>query len=208
MAYLPSPLPLRTAISPAVCGWALSALASAASDTIATQQTPTPLEEVTIIGDRQASREIAGLTGDGTDTPAVRLADELSSRFEAPLELVHAIPSTRYPGSMMPGADLDALDHDRRAEARRQVDARLETLGIPDARREQALRIETGSPARVLVERARALDAGMIVVGRHRPRTILDLGSTARALMVHVSVVVPVASPEMRGMFWGTILSH
>ena len=51
MAYLPSPLPLRTAISLAVCGWALSALSSTASDTTATQQAPAPLEAVTIIGD-------------------------------------------------------------------------------------------------------------------------------------------------------------
>ena len=85
MAYLPSPLPLRTAISLAVCGWALSALASAASDTTANQQTPAPLEEVTIIGDRQASREIAG---SGALIDSLQIRDELATDINQRLKTV------------------------------------------------------------------------------------------------------------------------
>jgi len=88
MAYLPSPLPLRTAISLAVCGWALPALASTASDTTTTRQSPPPLEEVTIIGDRQASREIAG---SGALIDSLQIRDELATDIN---QLLKTVPGT------------------------------------------------------------------------------------------------------------------
>ena len=88
MAFLPSQLPLRPAISLAVFGWAFSALASSASDTTATQQSPAPLEEVTIIGDRQASREIAG---SGALIDSLQIRDELATDIN---QLLKTVPGT------------------------------------------------------------------------------------------------------------------
>ena len=105
MAYLPSPLPLRTAISLAVCGWALPALASTASDTTTTRQSPPPLEEVTIIGDRQASREIAG---SGALIDSLQIRDELATDIN---QLLKTVPGT-YIRERLPGQ----LDRQRRAE--------------------------------------------------------------------------------------------
>ena len=88
MLHLPSPLTLRTATSLAVCGCALFPMVSAASDAITPQQSPQLLEEVTIIGDRQASREIAG---SGSLIDSLQIRDELATDIN---QLLKTVPGT------------------------------------------------------------------------------------------------------------------
>ena len=60
MAHLPSFNPLRVALSLAAVGSVLPVFASDQVENATVQLASKPLEEVTIIGDRQATREIAG----------------------------------------------------------------------------------------------------------------------------------------------------
>ena len=99
MAYLPSLSPLRTAVSLAVCGWALSALASTASDATTNQQSLPPLEEVTIIGDRQASREIAG---SGALIDSLQIRDELATDIN---QLLKTVPAPTFGRKMVTACD-------------------------------------------------------------------------------------------------------
>ncbi len=123
---------------------------------------------------------------DGTHSAeAVRLAWALSRRFGTPAELVHAIPSAGLAGVGIPGPDMLALDDERRRHVWGLIASELEEFDGPPAPLKDLLRVETGSPARALLRRAQAIDAGLIVIGPHHRHGILDFGSTARALMSH-----------------------
>ena len=88
MAPLPSSFPLRTATLLVVGGLALPGLADNKSEPAASVAENTPLEEVTIIGDRKAAREIAG-SGALIDTLQIR--DELATDIN---QLLKTVPGT------------------------------------------------------------------------------------------------------------------
>ncbi|MDA0651140.1 MAG: TonB-dependent receptor [Proteobacteria bacterium] len=88
MAPLPSSFPLRTAALLLVGGLALPGLADNKSEPAASVAENTPLEEVTIIGDRKAAREIAG---SGALIDSLQIRDELATDIN---QLLKTVPGT------------------------------------------------------------------------------------------------------------------
>ena len=88
MAPLPSSFPLRTATLLVVGGLALPGLADNKSEPASSVAENTPLEEVTIIGDRKAAREIAG---SGALIDSLQIRDELATDIN---QLLKTVPGT------------------------------------------------------------------------------------------------------------------
>lgn len=135
--------------------------------------------------------EIAGrpilvaLPADDSTVSLAKVAFELSKRFDAPLELFHGVPHASLLASGFRGDKVHEKDAERRRRAHDHLLEKLASVPSPPAPLEDLLRVETGVTSRLLVERASALDAGLMLVGPHRRRGVLDLGSTARALLAH-----------------------
>ena len=88
MAHLPSFNPLRVALSLAAVGSVLPVFASDQVEDATVQLESKPLEEVTIIGDRQATREIAG---SGALIDSLQIRDELATDIN---QLLKTVPGT------------------------------------------------------------------------------------------------------------------
>lgn len=88
MAPLTSSFPLRTATLLLVGGLALPGLADNKSEPASSVAENTPLEEVTIIGDRKAAREIAG---SGALIDSLQIRDELATDIN---QLLKTVPGT------------------------------------------------------------------------------------------------------------------
>jgi nucleotide-binding universal stress UspA family protein len=128
---------------------------------------------------------LVALPADDSTAEVVRVAYELSSRLEAPLEMLHVVPHASLLASGFRGDKQHTKDDERRHRAHDHLVTRVERVASAPAPIEDMLRVETGATARVLVERAEALDAGLLLVGPHRRRGVFDMGSTVRALLTH-----------------------
>lgn len=124
--------------------------------------------------------------GDISDGAVLR-GLELSERFDARLEIVHAIgtPGSRWELVPTPQSVARALDPVTvvREKLVGKVGDLLATAGRPRARAEELLNVVVGNPASVLVERAQSFGANLIVMGALKKRRLLDLGSTARGVL-------------------------
>jgi len=88
MAPMPSYFRQKTATLLVVCGLALPGFADNVSEPAALVSESTPLEEVTIIGDRKAAREIAG---SGALIDSLQIRDELATDIN---QLLKTVPGT------------------------------------------------------------------------------------------------------------------
>ena len=88
MAPVPSYFPQKTATLLVACGLALPGFADNVSEPAALVSESTPLEEVTIIGDRKAAREIAG---SGALIDSLQIRDELATDIN---QLLKTVPGT------------------------------------------------------------------------------------------------------------------
>lgn len=118
---------------------------------------------------------------------AVLQAHELARLFDARLEIVHAFGSTAFAAEVPVDPVGAARGNTPLARATDVMLTRTAQLlgeargGL--ARAEEILRVVPGQPAAVLLERARAVGADLIVMGALRRRPVFDFGSTARAVL-------------------------
>ena len=131
-------------------------------------------------------RIVAGVDDDERSDAAVDAALALARRFRARLELVHAFPEAALEvlarGRGLPAGTLDA---EAEVALRRRLSTHVRALLArleedPDPPR---LQLVAGPPAVVLLDRARHLDADLVVIGPHRRGGKLEFGSTTRALL-------------------------
>lgn len=127
---------------------------------------------------------LVGVDGDGRSDHAVAVALELAGRYGAEVELVHAVSPSTLHG---PLADPDG-DERRLVAARAKLARHLDGLG--DGPLSEKLLVLPGKPGRVLLERAREIGAGLLLLGPHRRRGVVDHGSTARAVLSQSSCPV------------------
>lgn len=124
---------------------------------------------------------VVGVAEDGRSDVAVQAALQWSAWFGAPPWLVHGtVPRRALLGS--PRED-EARAH---VEAvARLLGAHVDTLGAEahDGLLSSRLRVRPQRADAAIVDVAREVGAGLIVVGKHRRRGVLDLGDTARAIL-------------------------
>lgn len=130
---------------------------------------------------------------DGTthSSEALATALELAHRGGLEAQVFHAVDLPALESLAGRPDVLGQMEHDMIERATAFVTAAIQQalrargMDIEEAAPLAAsmLEIEVGHPAELLLERARALSASMIVLAHHQRRGLLDLGSTARALL-------------------------
>ena len=124
-------------------------------------------------------RIVVGVDTGGSSDNAVAAAVDLSRRFGAGIELVHAVRPTRFGHAVEP----DRLEAARRA-MRLHLEATLAGALLPYVSEEHHLVVRAGHPAAVLLERAAEPDTGLVVLGAHRRHGLLDLKNTAQTVIM------------------------
>lgn len=155
---------------------------------------------------RFPNRILCGLDLEGRAKEAFRAAVWLSERMGAPLELVHAFP--RRPLLWGKEADMpewvagtEAVGRQLREALREWLAQSPPELGLRTSLEGLELHVRSGHPAHMILERARETRADLIVIGPHKKRGWLDLGSTARGVLAHASYgvwVQPAAATPVR----------
>jgi len=138
-------------------------------------------------------RIVVGVDLRGGSDHAVAAAVDLAARFEADLELVHAV----RPGRFGATADTEQLAAARHA-VRIHLEASLAGAILPWLEGERTLVVAAGHPAEVLLERVRQPGTGLAVVGGHRRHGLLDLRNTTHSLMVRADCPVWVQEGQVR----------
>jgi len=117
---------------------------------------------------------------------AARVALDMRRRFGTTLDFVHAIDLPR-PEEVAGRPDvIGQMEAEVEARAYETLQGMLAEL-TRDAAEAQAvstaLRVVVGNPARVVVERAREVQADLVVLGPHEKHGRFDFGSTTRAIL-------------------------
>lgn len=128
---------------------------------------------------------LAGVTIDGRSDPALSTAVDLAEALGRPLEVLHVIEAQ---GPLSPSQD--TLVDSVREGLVRKLSGRVpeDTL--------RSLRVDSGSPDHVLLECSHERRSGLIVLGAHRRRGLLDLGRTARSVLTRARCPVWVHAGE------------
>lgn len=138
-------------------------------------------------------RIVVGIDDSPGSCAAVDFAVELAAGLGATLIAVHAYEPLAHVTEIEPGHDLVAVRNEVAAKARREWCHPLETAGVTFE-----TRIEEGRPADVLLDVAREVGAGLIVVGARRMGLVrtLALGSTSHRLIRDADCPVTVVHPS------------
>jgi nucleotide-binding universal stress UspA family protein len=140
-------------------------------------------------------RIVVGVDTDGSTDQAACVGIELAQRFHAALELVHAVPEAG--GHASGSAAAAALDAARHA-VRVRLQASLPGALLPYVSEEHHLLVLPGQQGKVLVERAALPEAGLLVLGAHRRRGLLDLRSTSQYVLSRASCPVWIQEGQVR----------
>jgi universal stress protein E len=131
---------------------------------------------------------VAAIDAQGQSDHALRAAAWLHERFGARLELVHAFPTRPVLWGRedeMPEwtAGTEAAGAALRAAVRDTLKSAPAELALKTSADKLRLDVVSGHPVEVILDRARAADADLIVLGAHKKRGVLDFGSTARGVL-------------------------
>jgi nucleotide-binding universal stress UspA family protein len=142
---------------------------------------------------------VVGLDADGRADAALSAALELAERLGSRVHGVHAIPLAPALWAAAEGAPVTpVLGADVLEAARARSLARLAARMRPFQGTPLDVVVRFGHPAQVVLDEARARDAGLVFLGPHRRRGIVDLGSTARAVLAKAPGAVWVQVEEPR----------
>ncbi len=148
---------------------------------------------------------LCALDLEGRAGPAVNAAIWLSERLGAPLDIVHAFP----PRPILWGKEEDMPEWMAGREAAGQalrgslgtiLSAAPAELGLRAKAGELRFHITAGHPVQVILEHARKTHADLLVLGPHKKRGLLDLGSTARGVLAHAPRGVWIQPGEPRSV--------
>lgn len=127
-----------------------------------------------------AGRVLVAVDFSGAAAPLVRLGQRLAEALGVGLDLVHVVEPFPHPVRWMDEAVVDLAPQvlGRAHEALRQL------AQATEAGPETELYVERGKAARTLAQVAEALQSGLLVVGPHDDRPVLDglLGSVAEGV--------------------------
>ncbi len=144
--------------------------------------------------DTPYKRILVGVDPEGLATHAVACGAGLADKLAAELHLVAAVA---VPPSLWPGIKEEELAAMNAAALGRAHDATVKWLtpvireaGLGDEVPSDLLHVRPGHPAKVILREADELPADLIVIGPHAKRSLLDFGSTARAVLARAKAPV------------------
>lgn len=133
---------------------------------------------------------ILACVSDGSQSDhAVTLAADLADRLNARLELIHAVQVPDLLATRFDTSQIAAMNAERVNFSRDELCAHLakshagrEVAGAPLA---DLLHVVPGNPSKVLLDRAKADDVDLLVIGDSGRAKNLDFGGVARGLLSH-----------------------
>ena len=136
-------------------------------------------------------RILVGLDDSPDSLNALRMGLWLHRRLGASIEALHAVDAPA-PRDVAGRADEVALQlakgmDDAAKSLEDRVARVMEEMMVQDLTLTDLLRITRGHPTQVLNDRAREIDADLILIGPHQRRGWMDFGSTARSVLSHAS---------------------
>jgi nucleotide-binding universal stress UspA family protein len=142
-------------------------------------------------------RIVVGVDAIGSADNAICAAIDVAHRFDATIEMVHAVESAHHLGHEPQAEDLDAA----KQSIRTRLGASLSGALLPYVSEEHHLVVQAGHASQILLERAAIEGTDLLVIGAHRRRGLLDLRSTAHVLLSHAECPVWIQEgpvPEVR----------
>ncbi len=142
---------------------------------------------------RLPQRLLVAVGADAISDNAIDAGLELARHFGAQIELLHAFRNSIFGTQYVAEAHQVAAGSDLATEVTRFVQDHVRkvlTAAQSSLRAEDVLHVLPGLPARVLLDRARATQADLLVLGSLRRRPVVDFGSTARAILAKASCPV------------------
>lgn len=138
-------------------------------------------------------RFVVGVDGGNASSHALERALDLTSKPAESLRLVHAAHVPTSPWWSLEAAEVKTLETSVLAQARETVlEGLRRSLGSTAEKvpLEETLRVRGGHPGDVLLDEAKQFKAHMIVLGGRTDRRLLDMGSTARAILAQAATPV------------------
>ena len=133
-----------------------------------------------------AQRILACVAEGATSDHAVRAAAAIAERTGAQLDLLHVVPPILVGPTTFAGLSSENLSRQRAEQAQQSIAAHLShrhaDVRVAGRPLSDLLTVSVGSPARVVLDRARESACDLLVVGDSGKRKQLDLGGLARAL--------------------------
>ena len=147
---------------------------------------------------------VVGVDPDGSSDFAVDAAIKVAGHFASDVEFVCAAPPERVAWIGLDRGLAKKLESLRlgtvEEKAREGLERGARHFGHDARFLNQRLRVVPGNPADVLIERAKGLPSGIVFLGAHRKRGILELGDTARKVLHHVGSGVWMQPSELGGV--------
>jgi nucleotide-binding universal stress UspA family protein len=139
---------------------------------------------------RFPNRILCGLDLDGHSNNAATAAVWLSERLGVALEFVHAFPTRPIlwgKEAQMPEwtAGTDVVGRALRKSLHTLLSDAPGELALATDPEVPPIEVTSGPPVQVLLERARATGADLIVLGAHKKHAGLDFGNTVRGVLAH-----------------------
>jgi len=130
-------------------------------------------------------RILVGVDADGLASHALVRALQLARTLEAHVDVVHAVELPDHGPFHEPAARADEAATLARAREHVVGHVALACREVGYAEREPGdlVRVTPGHAPRVLIEAAEQLGADLVVLGTHARRSMLDFGSTTRAVL-------------------------
>lgn len=138
---------------------------------------------------------LCGLDLEGHSNNAATAAVWLSERLEVSLEFVHAFP----PRPLLWGKEKDmpewmvgteVVGHALRKTLHTLLSNAPPELGLRTSADAPPIQVSSGPRVQVILERARALGADLIVLGAHHKHAGMDFGNTVRGVLAHAPLGV------------------
>jgi len=137
---------------------------------------------------------LVGVDAEGLSDHAIHAALEIEKHFRSKLVLLHAVGTAALSWENVEDPADAARSTGLVVQATRVVLEHVRQLlrarGEDGARAEQLLHVVIGPPAKVLSSQARELDADLILLGTHKRRGWIDLGSTLRGVLAQAPKAV------------------
>lgn len=136
---------------------------------------------------------LVAVDAEGLADHAIRAGLEVANRLGARIELLHAAGSALRNWDAFDDARAVSNEEDSTTKAWKAMSAHITPILkaiTAQAKVEDVVRVVHGPPAKVILDRARELDADVIFLGSHRHKGVLDFGSTVRAVLARAPKAV------------------
>ncbi|MFT4538402.1 MAG: nucleotide-binding universal stress UspA family protein [Planctomycetota bacterium] len=147
---------------------------------------------------------LVGCSLDGRSDDALRAATEVAALHQSRLEVTHAVDIPRPEWVAGDPVEVASINAEIMEYAWKTLESTIgkvtEEYSYDAPPIEELLTVTAGSPAQVLLNRARSMKADVIFLGSHKDTGLFDFGGTVRAVLAHAPNGIWVQPAPYRGI--------